>query len=47
MKSLINSDYGVFRKHGNVETLNRMFEAMPGDVVLSPKPKPKTSVEEL
>jgi hypothetical protein len=47
MKRLTKSDCDVFRMHRNVEELPRMFEAMPGDVVLSPKPKPKTSVEEL
>jgi hypothetical protein len=47
MKRLTKSDCVIFRKYRNVDGLQRMFEAMPGDVVLSPKPKPKTSVEAL
>jgi len=42
MEHINENGYSTFRKNSS-PTIERMFEAMPGDIILMPKPKPKTS----
>jgi len=42
MEQMKNNMSSTFRKCSDCNSIERMFEAMPGDIVLRPKPKPKT-----
>ncbi|WP_018343654.1 hypothetical protein [Cytophaga aurantiaca] len=45
MEQITKNDYSIFRKNNSISTIERMIEAMPGDIII-PRPKPKTNNED-
>lgn len=43
MEHIKKNESLIFRKNNSISKNERMFEAMPGDIVLRPRPRPKTS----
>lgn len=41
MLQIEKNESNIFRKYA--DSIEKMFEAMPGDIVLRPRPKPKAS----